>query len=169
MTSLLVLNTDGVLLLFHIWLSLTPPTSETECFSNPPKVVREQKWGSTLTLTGAHGASGSSVSLPGPRFSFLSRRVTHGFRAPRVKGTFSPTSAYMSCTFRFARAIWTAQRLAWKLWFELFSKGQRPLSQLSTRPAAQARWGPFLPLSLSSSSPFLPSFLPALLSKLRSS
>ena len=34
-----------------------------------------------LTLTGAH-RTGSSVSLPGPRFSFLSPRVTHGFRAP---------------------------------------------------------------------------------------
>lgn len=144
-----------------------PPLRQS-VFQIPPKQCESKNgvahwhWQEPMGLLGAQ-----FLSLVRGSVSCLAE--WHMVSEPQVKGTFSPTSAYMSCTFRFARAIWTAQRLAWKLWFELFSKGQRPLSQLSTRPAAQARWGPFLPLSLSSSSPFLPSFLPALLSKLRSS
>lgn len=162
MTSLLVLNTDGVLLLFHIWLSLTPPTSETECFSNPPKVVREQKWGSALTLTGAHGASGSSVSLPGPRFSFLSRRVTHGFRAPSQRHIFTHICIYVMhfqiCTCNL-NSPETGMEAVIRVVLQR-SKAAQPAQHSASSPSKVGSFPPSLPLFFLSLPPFFPSCPP---------
>lgn len=161
MASLFVLNVEEALSLFHMWLSLTPPTSETRRFSESTKVVLPAKMGQPTSLD-RRTRGAQFLSLVWGLVSCFPE--WHMVSEALVKGTFSSTSACISCTFKFARAIRMFRKLIWEQWFELFSKGQRPLSQLSTWPAASAKQSflPSLPVfRLLSLPPFLPSLPPS--------
>ena len=158
MTTLFVLNTDGELTVFHMWLSLTPLTPEVGYFFKATQcnAARENRaacwhWQAPTGLRGAPLPSrgGGSVSCL-PEWHMVSE--------PKVKGTFHP---YLHICHALPDLDMQSE---WSRSCDLSCsqrpKATQPAQNLASSPSKTECFSSSLPLSFLCLSPFFPFCFP---------